>query len=155
MSTIRRFPMPVWNMRFSSRIRASAVAEFLRSWRVVRQSIMRSRKLCVRALEWTHRSTHWTLSASGAWSSGRSFHAYDNVTLECHDLLHARTGMGQEQGSETVSRLSHEIFFRHASSKVFTIFPDRAHPSGSGRRSSLFEGLLPHEPTCPRAAILL
>ena len=99
-----------------------------------RQSSMRLRKLFVRALGWTPRSiAHWRLSASGAWSSGRGFHAYDNVTSSFMLSYTRERGLGQEAGfGDSVGRLSHAIFFRPGTAKLLRFSGAGAHPGRSG-----------------------
>ncbi len=125
---------------FGSRIRASAVAEFLRAWRVQGAS-MRSRKHFVRALELDAKiKEHWTLTASGAWSSGRSFHAYDNVTSSVMVSYTRERGWNKSMGSETASVAYPMRFsFGLSAAKLFTIFPGRGTPKSFRRRSSLFD----------------
>jgi len=65
---------------FGSRIRATAVAEFLRSWRVEGNRYAIAQTLRPRFGVDALIKDHWSLTASGAWSSGRSFHAYDNIS---------------------------------------------------------------------------
>jgi tetratricopeptide (TPR) repeat protein len=65
--------------QFSSRIRATAALEFWRAWRIANLQYAIAQELHPRfGLEAKIRD-HWALSASGAWSSGRAFHAYDSV----------------------------------------------------------------------------
>jgi tetratricopeptide (TPR) repeat protein len=65
---------------FGLHLRASAVAEFLRAWRVEGNQYAIAQTLRPRFGIDAAFHEHWTLSATSAWSSGRSFHAYDNVT---------------------------------------------------------------------------
>jgi hypothetical protein len=46
---------------------------------------------------------HWSLSASGAWSSGRSFHAYDSVTSSFLLSYTRERGFGKAISTETAS----------------------------------------------------
>ena len=88
---------------FGSRIRASAVAEFLRAWRVQGNSYAIAQTLRPRfGLDAQFRE-HWTVSASGAWSSGRSFHAYDNVTSSVLFTYTHERNLNRSLGSETAS----------------------------------------------------
>jgi tetratricopeptide (TPR) repeat protein len=66
--------------QFGTRIRMRAVAEFLRAWRINDLQYATAQTLRPRFSLDAKIHEHWLLSASGAWSSGRSFHAYDNVT---------------------------------------------------------------------------
>jgi len=64
---------------FGSHVRVSGVAEFLRSWRVEGSQYAIAQTLRPRFGLDADLNQRWSLSASGAWSSGRGFHAYDNV----------------------------------------------------------------------------
>jgi tetratricopeptide (TPR) repeat protein len=65
--------------RFGTRFRATAVAEFLRAWRIDHLEYATAQTLRPRfGLDARFRE-RWSLSASAAWSSGRGFHAYDNI----------------------------------------------------------------------------
>ena len=66
--------------KFGSRWTASGAAEFLRAWRVEGSEWAIAQTLRPRFSLDANLSQHWSLSATGAWSSGRSFHAYDSVT---------------------------------------------------------------------------
>jgi tetratricopeptide (TPR) repeat protein len=88
---------------FGSRIRASAVAEFLRAWRVQGNSFAIAQTLRPRFGIDAQFQEHWTLSASGAWSSGRSFHAYDNVTSSVMFTYTHERNLNRSLGSETAS----------------------------------------------------
>ena len=65
--------------RFGQNLRASIFAEYLRSWRVEdnRFAIAQAMRPAF-DLEYTA-GKHWSVQASGAWSKGEGFHAYDNV----------------------------------------------------------------------------
>jgi hypothetical protein len=88
---------------FGSRIRASAVAEFLRAWRVQGNSYAIAQTLRPRFGIDAQFQEHWTLSASGAWSSGRSFHAYDNVTSSVMFTYTHERNLNRSLGSETAT----------------------------------------------------
>ena len=66
--------------RFGSRLRVSAEAEFLRAWKIEHLEYVIAQTLRPRFAVDARLREHWTLSANGAWSSGRSFHDYDSVT---------------------------------------------------------------------------
>jgi tetratricopeptide (TPR) repeat protein len=66
--------------QFGSRIRASAVAEFRRAWRVEGNTYAIAQTLRPRFTLDAQINRHWSVAALGAWSSGRSFHDYDSVT---------------------------------------------------------------------------
>jgi tetratricopeptide (TPR) repeat protein len=87
---------------FGSRIQATAVAEFLRSWRVEGNGYAIAQTLRPRFGINAEFKEHWSLSASSAWSSGRSFHAYDNVTSNLM-ISYTRERNGRAIGSETAS----------------------------------------------------
>ena len=66
--------------QFGSGLRVTGLAEFLRAWRIEDLTYAIAQTLRPRFAVDAKVRDHWSLSASGAWSSGRSFHAYDNVT---------------------------------------------------------------------------
>jgi tetratricopeptide (TPR) repeat protein len=88
---------------FGSRIRASAVAEFLRAWRVQGNQYAIAQTFRPRFGLDAKLNAHWMLSASGSWSSGRGFHAYDNVTSSFILSYTHERGLGRRLGSETAS----------------------------------------------------
>jgi len=88
---------------FGSHIRVLAVAEFLRAWRVEGSEYAIAQALRPRFGVDAVLSQHWTLSASGAWSSGRSFHAYDSVTSSFLLSYTRERGFGKAISSETAS----------------------------------------------------
>ncbi len=88
---------------FGANIRASAVAEFLRSWRVEGNLYAIAQTLRPRFGVDVKLKERWMLSASGAWSSGRSFHAYDNVTSSFMLSYTRERGWGKSAGTETAS----------------------------------------------------
>jgi hypothetical protein len=65
--------------KFGDHLEASIFGEYLRSWRVqdtyyaIAQAMRPAFRLNYVA------SKHWTVQASGVWSRGEGFHAYDNV----------------------------------------------------------------------------
>ena len=87
--------------KFGAHIHASGVAEFLRAWRVEGREYAIAQTLRPRFALDAEINPHWTLSASGAWSSGRSFHAYDNVTSNFVATYTRERSWGRE--SETAS----------------------------------------------------
>jgi tetratricopeptide (TPR) repeat protein len=66
--------------KFGSKITATAIAEYLRAWRVdgsdwaIAQTLRPGFRLEARPNE------RWTISASGSWSQGKGSHDYDNFT---------------------------------------------------------------------------
>jgi tetratricopeptide (TPR) repeat protein len=112
---------------FSPRIRASAVAEFLRSWRVEGNQYAIAQTLRPRFGVDAQIRARWTLSASGAWSSGRDFHAYDNVTSSVMLSYAHEKRLGKTIGPETASiaypiRLSFGL-----QQQTFYDFPGQGH----------------------------
>ena len=113
--------------RFGSRIRASAVAEFLRAWRVEGDQYAIAQTLRPRFRLDDELNTHWTLSASGAWSSGRSFHAYDNVTSSIMISYTRERSWGRNPDSETAS-IGHPLRFSFGlQQQSFYDFPGQGH----------------------------
>jgi hypothetical protein len=88
---------------FGSRIRAMAVAEYLRAWRVQGNSYAIAQTLRPRFGIDAQFKEHWTLSASGGWSSGRGFHAYDNITSKVMFTYTHERNLNRSLGSETAS----------------------------------------------------
>ena len=84
---------------FGSRLRASAGAEFLRAWRVEGNQFAIAQTLRPRFGLDVKLNDRWAFSASGAYSSGRGFHAYDNVASSfMFSYTHARN-IGLETAS--------------------------------------------------------
>ena len=65
--------------KFGENLRAAIFGEYLRAWRVQDSdfSIAQAMRPAFR-LDYT-RGRHWSVQASGAWSRGEGFHAYDNI----------------------------------------------------------------------------
>jgi tetratricopeptide (TPR) repeat protein len=89
--------------KFGSSIRVSAVAEFLRAWRVEGNQYAIAQTLRPRFGLDAKLKQRWMLSASGAWSSGRGFHAYDNVTTSVMLSYTREQGWRKNAASETAS----------------------------------------------------
>ena len=89
--------------QFGSRIRASAAAEFLRAWRIENLAYATAQTLRPRFALDAKLNDHWTLSAMGAWSSGRSLHSYDSVTTNIVASYTRERGWGRATNSETAS----------------------------------------------------
>ncbi|MFZ0957956.1 MAG: tetratricopeptide repeat protein [Candidatus Sulfotelmatobacter sp.] len=112
---------------FGPRIRVLAAAEFLRAWRVEGTEYAIAQTFRPRFGVDAKLNQHWALSASGAWSSGRSFHAYDNVASSFL-LAYTRErasdrGMGAETGS-----LSYPMRFSFGlEQQSFYDFPGQGH----------------------------
>jgi len=66
--------------RFGENLRVSAIAEHVRAWRVEGNQWAIAQTLEPRFGMDLKVSPRWSVSATGAWSQGKSFHAYDNVT---------------------------------------------------------------------------
>ena len=113
--------------RFGSRIRASAIAEFLRAWRIEGNEYAIAQTLRPRFGFDAELNSRWTLSASGAWSSGRSFHAYDNVSSSVLLSYTHERGWGGSPGSETAS-LAYPVRFSFGlAQQSFYDFPGHSH----------------------------
>ena len=125
--------MPVWSGRSVRRIRASAVAEFLRSWRVEGNGYAIAQTLRPRFGVDALIKEHWTLSASGAWSSGRSFHAYDNISTNIM-VTYTRERNSESQHRPGNSHYGYPltIFFWLGTANFLRLSGERAHPNDSG-----------------------
>jgi len=86
--------------RFGSNLRVSAVAEFLRAWRIENLEYAIAQTLRPRFGLDAKLTEHWTLSATGTWSSGRSYHAYDSVTTNVVVGYTRERGWGKVGDSE-------------------------------------------------------
>jgi hypothetical protein len=108
---------------FGSRIRASATAEFLRAWRVEGSRFAIAQTFRPRFGVEAKLNERWMLSASGAWSSGRSFHAYDNVTSSFMLSYTRERGWGRNVGSETAPAIYPMRFSFGVEQQTFYDFP--------------------------------
>jgi tetratricopeptide (TPR) repeat protein len=88
---------------FGSHIRVLAVAEFLRAWRVEGSQYAIAQAFRPRFGVDAVLTQHWAISASGAWSSGRSFHAYDSVTSSFLLSYTRERGFGKAISTESAS----------------------------------------------------
>jgi len=87
--------------QFGPHIRATAAVEFLRAWRIATLQYATAQTLRPRFSIDAQFRQHWELSAQAAWSSGRSFHAYDSVTSNF--MLTYTRERGWNQNSETAT----------------------------------------------------
>jgi tetratricopeptide (TPR) repeat protein len=108
---------------FGSHILASAVGEFLRSWRVEGNQYAIAQTLRPRFGVDAKLKEHWALSASSAWSSGRSFHAYDNVTSSVMLTYTRERSLNRSLGSETASIAYPMRFSLGLAQQTFYDFP--------------------------------
>jgi tetratricopeptide (TPR) repeat protein len=95
--------------QFGSRIRATATAEFLRAWRIEKLEYAIAQTLRPRFGIEAKIRKHWTLSANGAWSSGRNFHDYDNVNTNFMLSYTRERGFGRNSDSDAA--LSYPVRF--------------------------------------------
>jgi tetratricopeptide (TPR) repeat protein len=89
--------------QITSRIRASAQAEFLRAWRIEDQHYAIAQALRPRFTVDAKIRDHWSLTAWSAWSSGRSFHAYDSITSNFAVSYIRPQGWSKNTDTETAS----------------------------------------------------
>lgn len=66
--------------KFGDHIKASVFGEYLRSWRVQDQQYAIAQALRPAFNLEVKPNMRWTISATGVWSRGEGFHAYDNIT---------------------------------------------------------------------------
>ncbi len=112
---------------FGSRIRVSAVAEFLRAWRVQDADYAIAQTLRPRFGVDAKIKERWTLSALGAWSSGRSFHAYDNVSTSVL-LSYTREGGWRGSPSSETAAIAYPLRFSLGlQQQSFYDFPGHTH----------------------------
>jgi tetratricopeptide (TPR) repeat protein len=113
--------------QFGSHIRVLGVAEFLRSWRVEGNRYAIAQTLRPRFGLDADINRNWSLSASGAWSSGRGFHAYDNVASSVMLSYTRERGWGRSAGSETTSVAYPMRFAFGLEQQSFYDFPGHGH----------------------------
>ena len=95
--------------KFGEHIKASVFGEYLRSWRVqdqqyaIAQAIRPAFNLEVKP------NMRWTFSATGVWSRGEGYHAYDNVT---NSFLVSYVRTVERPLSDCASHLSASILVR-------------------------------------------
>ncbi|MBV9183336.1 MAG: hypothetical protein JO356_18695 [Acidobacteria bacterium] len=69
--------------KFGTAWQATILAEYLRSWRVEDANFAIAQALRPGfRLDYRPPASHWQVHAAGAWSQGKGFHAYDNVSNE-------------------------------------------------------------------------
>ncbi len=112
---------------FGARIHVTAVAEFLRAWRVEGSQYAIAQTLRPRFGIDTEIKKHWALSVSGAWSSGRDFHAYDNVASSFLVSYTREHGWGRGIGPETASVAYPMRFSLGLQEQSFYDFPGHEH----------------------------
>ncbi len=115
--------------KFGPKITASVVADYLRSWRIEGSDNAIAQALRPRGNVEAKLSQRWSLSANGAWSSGRSFHAYDCVTSDFEVSYQRSHAMQWKDGRESASvdypvRLSFGV-----EQQTFYDFPGNSHTS--------------------------
>lgn len=66
--------------KFGDKVTATALAEYLRAWRVEANSFSIAQALRPGFALDIRPNERWSISASGLWSQGKGFHAYDNIT---------------------------------------------------------------------------
>jgi hypothetical protein len=65
--------------KFGESLRAAVFGEYIRAWRVQDSDFATAQAMrAAFRLDYT-RGRHWSFQASGAWSRGEGFHAYDNI----------------------------------------------------------------------------
>lgn len=91
--------------QFGTHTRVTVAAEFLRAWRITDLTYAIAQTLRPRFTVDEQIKRHWSISATGAWSSGRSFHAYDSVTSNFVATYTRERGWpwGKDANSETAS----------------------------------------------------
>ena len=110
-----------------SHLRVSAVAEFLRAWRVEGREFAIAQTLRPRFGLDEEVNAHWTISASSSWSSGRSFHAYDNVTSNFVATYTRERNWGRSTGAETAPVAYPMRFSFGLGQQTFYDFPGHQH----------------------------
>jgi tetratricopeptide (TPR) repeat protein len=112
---------------FGAGIHVTAVAEFLRAWRVEGSQYAIAQTLRPRVGVDAEIKKHWTLSATGAWSSGRGFHAYDNFASSFLVSYTRDRGWGRGVGPETAAVAYPMRFSFGLQQQSFYDFPGHEH----------------------------
>jgi tetratricopeptide (TPR) repeat protein len=89
--------------QFGTHLKATAVAEFLRAWRIDNLQYATGQTLRPRFGLEAKFHERWALSASAAWSSGRNFHAYDNISSNVLVSYTRTQGWSRNSDSDTAS----------------------------------------------------
>jgi hypothetical protein len=115
--------------KFGNSVRVSIIAEYLRAWRVEGSSFAIAQALRPGGTVEYRPNDRWTFSATGLWSQGKGFHAYDNITngflISYMKPLHGAVNDGT--GSVSVSYpLRFSIGLQQ---QTFYSFPGQAHTS--------------------------
>lgn len=112
--------------RFGSNLRISAVGEYLRSWRVEPTNFAIAQTFRPRFGADYHISEHWSASASGEWSQGKGFHAYDNVNTGFL-VSYGREVQGQRRAGTETAAVSYPMTLSFGvQEQTFYDFPGRA-----------------------------
>ena len=115
--------------KFGTSIRASIIAEYLRAWRVEGTSFAIAQALRPGGTIEYHPNERWSFSATGVWSQGKGFHAYDNITngILVSYMKPLRGAVNDGTGSVTASyplRFSFGL-----QQQTFYSFPGKSHTS--------------------------
>jgi tetratricopeptide (TPR) repeat protein len=111
----------------NSRIHVTGVAEFLRAWRVEGNQYAIAQTLRPRFGMDAEIKQHWSLTATGAWSSGRGFHAYDSVASSFLLTYTRERGFARNVGPETASVTNPMRFSFGLEQQSFYDFPGHQH----------------------------
>jgi hypothetical protein len=112
---------------FGPHFHASAVAEFLRAWRVEGTRFVIAQTLRPRFALDAEINPHWKVSASGYWSSGRSFHAYDSVSTNFVATYTRDRSWGRSMAAETASTTYPMRISFGLGQQTFYDFPGQQH----------------------------
>jgi len=115
--------------KFGAGLTVSAVAEYLRAWRVEGTQYAIAQALRPRFGVDAKLTEHWSLSATGSWSSGRSFHAYDNITSGFEVSYQRSHRLRRDDGGETASVAYPMQFSFGLEQQTFYDFPGHSHTS--------------------------
>ena len=113
--------------RFGQNIRASAIAEYLRSWRVEGSQFAIAQTIRPNFGVDAKLNRQWSFSASGSWSRGEAFHAYDNVNTRFLVSYVRETRAMRRDGVQSAS-VSYPMRFSFGiEQQTFYGFPGRSH----------------------------
>jgi tetratricopeptide (TPR) repeat protein len=115
--------------RFGQNLTVSAVGEYLRAWRVEGTQFAIAQTLRPRFGVDAKLNEHWSVSASGAWSRGESFHAYDTVDAGVLVSYLRETRAMRRDGVATTSVSYPMRFSFGVQQQTFYDFPGHSHVS--------------------------
>ena len=115
--------------RIGESLRVSAIGEYIRSWRVEGTQFAIAQTIRPNFGADAKLSQRWSVSASGLWSRGEAFHAYDSVDSRFVVSYVRETRARRRDGVESTS-VSYPMRFSFGlQQQTFYDFPGQSHTS--------------------------